>query len=447
MPWDESGLVLAQIGPDGRVECETVIAGGQDESVLQPEWLPDGSGLIFVSDRSGWWNLYRYDLGTGETLPLWPIDAEFGQPLFILGMSSYALVGDDGIVCALVRNGLSQLAKLDLHTNETTFIETPYTDIGSVRANGRRIVFRGGASNQPTSICVLDLESGALDVVARATSVLDDVDVRSHVSICQPIEFETSGGQTAHGFFYPPLNPAYAGPPADKPPLLVRCHGGPTGAAYSALDLRIQYWTSRGVAFLDLNYRGSSGYGRAYRDALRGNWGVFDVDDAVAGALHLADLGLVDRSRMAITGGSAGGFTVLAALAFRDVFAGGASYYGVSDLARLAEDTHKFESKYLDCLIASYPEGEEIYTQRSPLLHATEVNSPVIFFQGEEDLVVPPDQTERMAAALRARGITAACLLFQGEQHGFRKADTIKRALDAELYFYAANVFKINLLF
>jgi len=447
MPWNGSKLAIAEIARDGRLRPEAIIAGGDHESVMQPEWLPDGSALIFVSDRSGWWNLYRYDLNSAQTAPLWPLEAEFGQPLFILGMSSYALVGEDRIVCSLIRKGLAQLAELNIRTGKNRIIATPYTEIGSVRAAGNRLVFRGGASDLPTSVVALDLNSGTMEVIARATAMLDDPELKPYVSGGRPIEFKTSGGHTAHGFYYSPSNPSFEAPADEKPPLLVRCHGGPTAAASPALDLRIQYWTSRGVAFLDLNYRGSTGFGRAYRDQLHGAWGDVDVDDAEAGARHLADEGLVDSARMAITGGSAGGFTVLSALAFRHVFAGGASYYGVSDLARLARDTHKFEARYLDWLIAPYPEGEEIYSARSPAEHAERVSVPVIFFQGNEDKVVPKDQTERMVAALRARGVPAGYLLFSGEQHGFRKAESIKRALDAELYFYAANVFKIDLVF
>jgi dipeptidyl aminopeptidase/acylaminoacyl peptidase len=447
MPWNECSLVIAAVGPSGEVRPGAVIAGGNSESVIQPEWLPDSSGLIFISDRSGWWNLYRYDLQSSQTVALWPLDAEFAQPQFLLGMSSYAFAGDDRIVCALIRNGLAELAELDMRTGASRLIPTPYTEIGSMRAAGNKVVFRGGASDLPTSIVALDLGSHDIEVVARATPVLDDPAIRRHISLGRPIEFETTDNQTSHGFYYPPTNPSYEAPAGEKPPLLVRCHGGPTAAASPALDLRIQFWTSRGIAFLDLNYRGSTGFGRAYRDLLRGNWGKLDVDDAEAAARHLAKEGLANPHRMAITGGSAGGLTVLSALAFRHVFAGGASYFGVSDLARLARDTHKFESKYLDWLIAPYPEGKDLYSERSPVDHADKVSAPVIFFQGDEDQVVPPDQTERMVAALRASGITACYLLFSGEQHGFRKAENIKRALDAELYFYAANVFKIALVF
>ena len=446
MPWNRSKLAIAEIAPDGRLRPEAIIAGGDQESVMQPEWLPDGSGLIFVSDRSGWWNLYRYDLNSAKTAPLWPLEAEFGQPLFILGMSSYALVGEDRIVCSLIRKGLAQLAELNIRTGKNRIIATPYTEIGSLRAAGNRVVFRGGASDLPTSIVALDLDLDGMEVIARATAMLDDLNLNQCVSGGAPLSSRPAEGipptvstipRAIRALKLQPMRSrlCWSDAMAARPPRV------------PALDLQIQYWTSRGVAFLDLNYRGSTGFGRAYRDLLHRTWGEVDVDDAEAGARHLADEGLVRLRRMAITGGSAGGFTVLSTLAFRHVFAGGASYYGVSDLARLARDTHKFEARYLDWLIAPYPEGEEVYSARSPVEHAERVSVPVIFFQGDEDKVVPKDQTERMVAALRARGVPAGYLLFSGEQHGFRKAESIKRALDAELYFYAANVFKIDLVF
>jgi dipeptidyl aminopeptidase/acylaminoacyl peptidase len=447
MPWNGTTLALAEIGSDGRLLPSIAVAGGETESVLQPEWLPDGSGLAFISDRSGWWNLYRYDLAADESTPLWPTDADFGQPQWTFGMSSYAFAGRDRIVCSLIRNGLAELAELHIVTRQNRRIATPYVAIGSVCAAEGRVVFRGGASDLPTSIVALDLESGRIEVIARATNILDSDELRPYISPGRPIAFESAGGRTAHGFYYPPHNPAFVPLEQEKPPLLVRCHGGPTAAASPALDLRIQYWTSRGIAVLDVNYGGSTGYGRAYRDILHLAWGKVDVEDVEAGARHLADEGLADPARSVITGGSAGGYTALAALAFGRAFAGGASYYGVSDPVKLAQDTHKFESKYLDWLIAPLPEGSDIYRKRSPLAHADQVRAPTIFFQGEEDMVVPQDQTDRMVAALRARGIPTGHLLFSGEQHGFRKAENIKRALDAELYFYAINVFNSRLTF
>jgi dipeptidyl aminopeptidase/acylaminoacyl peptidase len=271
--------------------------------------------------------------------------------------------------------------------------------------------------------------------------------LRTYVSAPRHIAFSTENGLTAYANFYPPHNPDCIAPSGEKPPLVVKCHGGPTASAASVLDLRIQYWTSRGIAVLDVDYGGSTGYGRAYRERLKGAWGVVDVEDCVNAARHVIGAGLADGERAVITGGSAGGYTVLAALTRGGVFKGGASYYGVSDVAALARDTHKFESRYLDWLIGPYPEREDLYRERSPLTHADGLRCPVIFFQGAEDRVVPPNQTEMMVDALRRRGIPVGYLLFAGEQHGFRRAETIKRALDAELYFYAALIFRTRLEF
>jgi dipeptidyl aminopeptidase/acylaminoacyl peptidase len=271
--------------------------------------------------------------------------------------------------------------------------------------------------------------------------------VRGCLTPPQHIEFPTEGGRTGFAHFYPPSNPDFAAPAGERPPLVVKCHGGPTASAASVLSLGIQYWTSRGIAVLDVDYGGSTGYGRAYRERLAGAWGVIDVDDCVNAARHVTGQGLADPERAVITGGSAGGFTVLAALACRDFFKGGASYYGVSDVAALARDTHKFESRYLDWLIGPYPERADLYRERSPISHADRLAAPVIFFQGEDDRIVPPNQTEMMVEALRRRGVPVGYLLFAGEQHGFRRAENIKRALDAELYFYAALVFRTQLSF
>jgi dipeptidyl aminopeptidase/acylaminoacyl peptidase len=295
----------------------------------------------------------------------------------------------------------------------------------------------------------LDIGSGDYRILKKSTEILDraDLNLASYLTAVESITFPTSGGSSAFALFYPPRNPDHVAPDDDKPPLLVRCHGGPTSAAAAGLNLGIQYWTSRGIAVLDVNYRGSTGFGRAYRDALQRNWGVADVEDCINGARFLAERGVVDKDRMVITGGSAGGYTTLAALVFHDVFRGGASYYGVSDIAALARDTHKFESRYLDWLIGPYPQEEALYRERSPLFQAERLSRPVIFFQGDEDAVVPPNQTEAMVEALRRRGIPVGYYLFAGEQHGFRKAANIQRALDAELYFYAVEVFRTALVF
>jgi dipeptidyl aminopeptidase/acylaminoacyl peptidase len=417
--------------------------------VFQPEWAPDGNEIIFVSDRTGWWNLYAYELATGTTRPLCPMQAEFGVPQWNFGVSTYAFAGARRIVCAYTKAGLGQLATLDLASGSLKAIATGFTEFGSVRADGDRVVFRGGASDRPTSIVTLDLRSGQYHILKQATDLLDRTELRiaNYITKVEPVEFPTTGGETAFGLFYPPRNPDYAASSEERPPLLVKCHGGPTSSASSTLNLGTQFWTSRGIAVLDVNYGGSTGFGREYRERLKLNWGIVDVDDCINGAKFLAQQGLVDTGRVVISGGSAGGYTTLAALAFRDFFQGGASYYGVSDAAALARDTHKFESRYLDWLIGPYPEEEARYRERSPVYHADRLSKPVIFFQGSEDAVVPPNQTEVMVEALRRNGNAVGYFLFAGEQHGFRQAANIKRCLDAELTFYAVEVFRIGLTF
>ncbi len=375
--------------------------------------------------------------------------AEFGVPLWTLGTSTYAFAAADRIVCAYSKVGLGRLAELDLATGGLTPIETPFTEFGSVRADGERVVLRAGAPDHPASIVALDLASGRHSVLKKSTDILDRAQPRiaDYLTKVESVEFPTAGGRTAFGLFYPPHNPDYVPGAGERPPLLVKCHGGPTAAASSTLNLGTQYWTSRGIAVLDVNYGGSTGFGRAYRDRLHLSWGVVDVDDCVAGASFLVGQGLVDGKRCVISGGSAGGYTTLAALAFRDFFQGGASYYGVSDAAALARDTHKFESRYLDWLIGPYPQEEARYRERSPLHHAERLSKPVIFFQGEQDAIVPPDQAQVMVEALRRRGNAVGYFLFAGEQHGFRQAGNIQRCLDAELYFYAIEVFGTGLTF
>jgi dipeptidyl aminopeptidase/acylaminoacyl peptidase len=280
----------------------------------------------------------------------------------------------------------------------------------------------------------VNLRSEAVEVLKRSTDLTID---EGYLSLPEAVEFPTEGGLTAHGLFYAPRNRDFAAAAGELPPLLVMSHGGPTSAASSSLNLGIQYWTSRGIAVLDVNYGGSSGYGRAYRERLKGRWGIVDVDDCVNGARHLAERGRVDGRRLLITGGSAGGYTTLCALAFHDLFRAGASHFGVSDLEALALDTHKFESRYLDSLVGPYPERRDLYVQRSPIHHVDRLSCPVVFFQGLEDKIVPPDQAERMVESLRRKGIPVAYVAFPGEQHGFRRAESIRRALEGELYFYS----------
>ena len=444
MPWD--GNLLCLIDREGDRQ-EKVTAGGEGECIFQPEWSFDGKELYFVSDRTGWGNLYAYSVDDGRVRALLPMEAEFGYPQWVFGISMYAVAGEGRLVCAYTSKGLGALGVLDTRSGRFAKLDLPYTEFWSVRALGDRVVFRGGSPTRAAEFVSLDLATGKTETLRQSTAAADDPEVARYFTKVEAIEFPTTGGKTAFGLYYPAFNPDFQAPEGDKPPLLVKCHGGPTAAASSSLDLRIQYWTSRGIAVLDVNYGGSTGFGREYRERLNGNWGIVDVDDCVAGARYLAQRGLVDGDRSVITGASAGGYTVLAALTFRDYFRGGASHYGIGDLTVLAEDTHKFESRYMDGLIGPYPERADLYAGRSPLMHVDRLSAPVIFFQGEEDRVVLPNQAESMVEALRRKGTPVGYLLFAGEGHIFRKAESLKRALDAELCFYAVNVFKTGLRF
>ncbi|HVH75721.1 MAG TPA: S9 family peptidase [Stellaceae bacterium] len=433
MPWDGCELWLGRFGSDGGIAEKRRVAGGAAESIVQPEWSPDGV-LHFVSDRSGWWNLHRW---TGEEIePLYPLDAEFGRPQWGLRRTLFGFLSARHLVASYSKDGLSRLVLLDLRTLSPRPIATPYTDISWLRADARGVYFRGGSPTQFPVIVKLAPDTGEVTVLRRST--LDEPGAYDgYISQPQPIQFPTGGGLCAHGLFYPPGNRDFAAPERELPPLIVISHGGPTGAATATLSWGVQYWTSRGFAVFDVNYGGSSGYGRAYRERLRGKWGVVDVEDCVNGARFLAAAGRVDGKRMAIRGSSAGGYTALCALTFGDAFATGASYYGVSDLEALARDTHKFESRYLDGLIGPYPEASALYRKRSPVNFTERLSVPMALFQGAEDAIVPPQQAEAMAAALEKKGVPCLYLLFNGEQHGFRRADNVKRALDAELHFYS----------
>jgi dipeptidyl aminopeptidase/acylaminoacyl peptidase len=444
MPWDGTELWVADIAADGALANSRKLAGGIEESIYQPEWGPEGA-LYFVSDRSDWWNLYRFEALDQPARALCPMPAEFGQAQWNLGMSNYAVIGADRLVCSYEQNGAMRLARLNLRAGRLDPLDLPYQDYSFVRVQGERIVCRAGSPTEPAAVIRIDQASTAAEVLQRTTTL--DPDIRRFVSVPTHVEFPTEGGLTAHCFYYAPSNPGFASAPGDKPPLVVKCHGGPTSSATSTLDLRIQYWTSRGIAVIDVDYGGSTGYGRQYRNRLRGQWGIVDVDDCVNAAKSLVAEEKADPARMVITGGSAGGYTTLAALTFRDFFKGGASYYGVSDAAALARDTHKFESRYLNRLIGPYPETEELYRERSPAFHADRLSRPVVFFQGDEDKIVPPIQTEVMVTALRRRGVPVGYFLFTGEQRGFRKDGNIKRSLDAELYFYASLIFETGLTY
>jgi dipeptidyl aminopeptidase/acylaminoacyl peptidase len=431
MPWDSSELWVSDIAEAGSVDHEQRIAGGANESICQPKWAPDGT-VYFISDRTGWWNLYRWKDGRVEILCR--MEAEFGVPHWSFGISTYGFESAGSIICAYTRDGSSYLASLDTSTKQIKTIDIPYTSITFVQATPGGAVFIAGSPSEAAAIVRLSRATGKIEVLRRSTEVAIDP---GYLSIPRPIEFPTENGLTAHAFFYAPKNRDFVATPGERPPLLVVSHGGPTGETSSEFNLMIQYWTSRGFAVADVNYGGSSGYGRAYRQRLDGQWGVVDVDDCVNCAQYLIKRGDVDADRVAIRGSSAGGYTTLAALTFRKLFKAGASYYGVSDLEALEKDTHKFESRYSDRLIGPYPARRDLYRERSPVNFVERLSCPVIFFQGNEDRVVPPNQAEKMVDALRQKGMPVAYLLFVGEQHGFRRAQNIKRALDAELYFYS----------
>jgi dipeptidyl aminopeptidase/acylaminoacyl peptidase len=437
MPWDGCALWVAELDAHGAPRNARVIAGGTTESIAQPEWAPDGC-LMFVSDRSNWWNLYRWDGVSIEAL--WPIEAEFALPAWVFGHSRYAVLTAGRVLCAYSERGQGRLAVLDTKTRAIEQIATPYSDISGLHASGAIAVFVGAGPDIAPELARLDLASGRIDVLKRSSDLAID---RAYLSPPRAIEFPTAGGKTSHGFFYPPHNPDFMAPAGERAPLIVISHGGPTSATSPRLDLRIQYWTSRGFGVLDVNYGGSTGYGRAYRERLKDNWGIVDVDDCVNGAKYLAARGEADGERLIIRGGSAGGYTTLAALAFRDVFKAGASYYGISDLEALAKDTHKFESRYLDGLVGPYPARRDLYLERSPIHFVDRLNCKLILFQGLEDRVVPPNQSQMMFDAVRKKGLPVAYIAYEGEQHGFRQAKNIKHALDAELYFYT-RVFAIR---
>jgi dipeptidyl aminopeptidase/acylaminoacyl peptidase len=431
MPWDSTELWVGKLGEDGSIVQSQRIAGSAGESLFQPEWSPGGV-LHFVSDRTGWWNLYRWQ--DGSIVALHQMEAEFGEPQWAFGYSTYVFVSPHIIICSYIEHGIAHLGRLDTTTGKLDVIGSPYSRIQWVHATPEYAIFICSSPTEFLSVVKLDLDTLSMQVLRRSSEARIDA---GYLSIAKPIEFLTEHGLTAYAFFYPPKNRDYASPPGGLPPLLVESHGGPTAMTYSELALEIQYWTSRGIAVLDVNYGGSTGYGRVYRQRLEGQWGIVDVDDCVDGARYLVEHGVVDGNRLAITGGSAGGYTTLCALTFRDVFKAGASYYGISDLETLAGEDHKFESQYEHRMIGPYPERRDLYHARSPINFVDRLSCPIIFFQGLEDKVVPPNQAELMVAALRAKKLPVAYIAFEGEQHGFRQAKNIKRALDAELYFYS----------
>lgn len=431
MPWDGTELWVADVDESGALVNAAHAAGGEKESIYQPGWSPDGT-LYYVSDRDGWWKLYRSRSEPVVRNP--PPDAEFGRPEWVFGTSTWRFAGPSRLVVSYTSKGQWHLATADIATGVLTDIAPDLQPHDWIAANATHAVVVGGSDTKPDAIVRVDLASGAAHTIRVASTLPIDT---GYISAAQPIEFPTDGGLTAHAFYYPPQNENFGAPAGEAPPLIVVSHGGPTAAARPTFDLSIQYWTSRGFAVVDVNYGGSSGYGRAYRERLNGQWGIVDVRDVINAARFLADAGRADPRRLIIRGGSAGGYTTLAALTFHpEVFKAGASYYGISDLEVLELDTHKFESRYSHGLLGPYPEAKAVYRERSPIHAIDRLACPLILLQGLEDKVVPPNQSEMMADAVRAKGLPVAYLAFEGEQHGFRKADTIVRSLEAELYFY-----------
>ena len=433
MPWDGTEVWVAIVKPDGSLEKREKVAGGLEESIYQPEWSPDGT-LCFSSDRSGWWNLYRQH--HNQIDPLYPMEAEFGLPQWGFGSRTFVFDSSNQIICAYTKDGLWHLASLNPTKKTIRPIETPVNQIlwGNLAEKNGIVFLIGGSATEPSSIVQIDLSTKETEILHRSREITVS---KEYLSIPNSIEFPTENGRTGFAFFYPPKNPEYEAPEGERPPLLVVSHGGPTSFSPSTLRYEIQYWTSRGIGVVDVNYGGSTGYGRDYRQRLNDNWGIVDVQDCVNATRYLVNRGEADGERLGIRGGSAGGYTTLCALAFTNTFKAGASYFGVSDLELLAKDTHKFESRYLDKLVGPYPERRDIYRARSPIYHFEGMNSALILFQGLEDKVVPPDQSEKIFEAVRAKGLPVAYIAYEWEQHGFRRAENIKRSFEAELYFYS----------
>ncbi|MDA0791467.1 MAG: prolyl oligopeptidase family serine peptidase [Proteobacteria bacterium] len=428
MPWDETALWTAAIDATGNLKEPRLAAGGagSGHAVQQPRYAPDGT-LYHVSDANGWWNLYH------GSVCICPMESEFGLPPWGFGLRTYQFADRSTVVATILDNNQSRLVRIDVTSGAAQTIDQPYTDIGGIHLEGERLTYVAASPTRFSVALSHDLASNRQEVIKRSSGPEPEA---GYLSAPEAIGFPTPDGGQAHAFFYPPKNRDFVAHPDERPPLIVFMHGGPTGATHNALNLKTQFWTSRGFAIVDINYRGSSGYGRAYRDKLLGQWGVVDVQDTVACTDFLTSRGDVDAGRLAIRGASAGGYTVLAALAFHDTFKAGASHYGIGDLETLAQDTHKFESRYLDSIVGPYPTSRKVYRERSPVHHVGNLSAATIFFQGLQDKVVPPNQAETMVAALKAKDLPVAYVPFEGEQHGFRRAENIKRALDLELYFY-----------
>eukprot|EP00878_Enallax_costatus_P005601 GHUV01005874.1.p1 GENE.GHUV01005874.1~~GHUV01005874.1.p1 ORF type:complete len:700 (+),score=125.31 GHUV01005874.1:43-2142(+) len=453
MPWDDTMLYVSDVDAAGHLMgVVQQVAGGKDQSVQQPQWGPDGA-LYYIGDATGWWNLYKLE-SDGQPAALLPMSAEFGSPPWLFGCHSYQVVSGGTAVLAVFSDPSaagSQLGVIDITSKALTWLDTGYTMFSRLAVVGAgvesedgdlTVVTIAGSASKASAVVQLQVPNLAALLCSKPSDwhvikTSSDLDLDpAYISEPQSIEFPTEDGKTAFMNFYPPMNKDYDFPPGELPALLVEIHGGPTSSASTVFNLGYQYWTSRGYAIADVNYGGSTGFGRAYRNRLRGNWGVVDVDDCCNAARYLSEKGSVDGNRLCITGGSAGGYTTLACMAFRDVFSAGAAHYGVADVELLAKDTHKFESRYLDLLIGPYPAEKELYQKRSPIHSANNIKAPVAIFQGDEDEIVPPEQSEEMWRALKNKGLPTTLMMYKGEQHGFRKAESIRSALEGEFYFY-----------
>ncbi|HSP08703.1 MAG TPA: prolyl oligopeptidase family serine peptidase [Candidatus Dormibacteraeota bacterium] len=431
MPWDGCELWVGELDRGAQVTSSRKIAGGPAESIVQPEWSPSGE-LYFLSDRSDWWNLYRAR-GEGDE-PICSRAAECAAPQWTFGMRFYDFSGEDQIAFLSMSEHGATLGRLDLGSGEVDEIELLYSALGSLQVRGRRAAVFASSAALAERLLVIDLDTLAQEVVKVANPAHIDP---GYLSLPKPIEFRTEHGLKAHAAYYAPKNQDFEAPPGELPPLVVHCHGGPTSGGGPTYPFEFQYWTSRGFAIVDVDYGGSSGYGREYRLRLNGNWGEVDVDDCINAARHLVEGGVVDPARISITGGSAGGYTVLLSLTRRKFYAAGASHYGIGDLVSFVKETHKFESRYVDTLVGPYPECADLYRERSAVLYAKDMSCPVILFQGLEDKIVPPDQAEMFVDACAKKKLPYAYVAFEGEQHGFRQDKNIRRSLEGELYFLA----------
>jgi dipeptidyl aminopeptidase/acylaminoacyl peptidase len=411
MPWDNTELWVANITKEGLTAQKRIDAGFQEQAFFQPQWSAKNE-LIVVSDKNNWWNLYQVQ--NQQLTLLFAVDSEIGRPLWNFGASTWGFY-QDGILCTYFSDGKNRLFFCKDGTR--TAIDLPFANFSQLRIQGSTVAFIGGNPLKPTAMVRLQQLKKPEILRENSPFVIDE----GYLSQPQHISYESATGRLSHAYYYAPHNQDFSDE-KHLPPLIVRSHGGPTANCGADFNLDIQYWTSRGFAFVDVNYAGSTGYGRAYRKSLENKWGIFDVEDCEYAALYLANKSLVDKNKLAITGGSAGGYTTLAALTFTKTFQVGASHYGVSDCEALAKDTHKFEARYLDRLIGPYPQARAIYLERSPLYHVDKLSSPVIFFQGDEDKIVPVDQAQKMYDALQKKSILTELYIFEGEQHGFRKA-------------------------